>query len=99
VDGSIPPKPKGMHWRTYEAALDRCQAYLNKSNFYWAGFIGKLGHKNLATDFDCGHVQLFTRGALGRSVVAPRVAIEARQPVFRADVAAGSDFASLRRAL
>jgi putative SOS response-associated peptidase YedK len=25
------------------------------------------------------------RGALGRSVVAPRVAIEARQPVFRAE--------------
>jgi hypothetical protein len=42
-DGSIPPKPKGMHWRTYEAELDRCEALRIKSNFYWAGFIGKLG--------------------------------------------------------
>lgn len=28
-DGSIPPKLKGMHWRTYEAELDRCKAYLH----------------------------------------------------------------------
>jgi hypothetical protein len=42
VDGSIPPKPKGMHWRTYEAELDRCEAYRMKCNFYFAGFIMKL---------------------------------------------------------
>ncbi len=42
VDGSIPPKPKGMHWRTYEAELDRCEAYRMKSNLCWAGFIMKL---------------------------------------------------------
>jgi hypothetical protein len=43
ADGPIPPKPKGMHWRTYEADLDRCEAYRNKSNFFLAGFIAKLG--------------------------------------------------------
>jgi hypothetical protein len=42
-DGSIPPKPKGMHWRTYEAALDRCQAYEQQCELYLAGFITRLG--------------------------------------------------------
>jgi len=25
LDGSVPPKPKGMHWRTYERRLERCE--------------------------------------------------------------------------
>jgi hypothetical protein len=29
---SDPPKPKGMHWRTYEAHLERCEAYELKCN-------------------------------------------------------------------
>jgi hypothetical protein len=27
LHGLDPPKPKGMHWRTYEAKIKRCQAY------------------------------------------------------------------------
>ena len=31
-DGSAPPKPKGMHWRTYEALIERYEAYEMKRN-------------------------------------------------------------------
>jgi hypothetical protein len=40
-DGSLPRKPKGMHWRKYEAELDRCEALRNKENFHWASVITK----------------------------------------------------------
>lgn len=27
IDGIPPPKPKGMHWRTYQRKIKRCEAY------------------------------------------------------------------------
>jgi hypothetical protein len=27
IDGFLPPKPKGMHWRTYEAKIKQCETY------------------------------------------------------------------------
>jgi hypothetical protein len=33
-EGELPPKPKGMHWRTYEREIERIEAYENASNFY-----------------------------------------------------------------
>ena len=33
IDGPMPRKPMGMHWRTYEAILNRCEAYEMQCNF------------------------------------------------------------------
>jgi hypothetical protein len=32
--GISPPKPKGMHWRTYDRIMKRCEAYEEKDNSY-----------------------------------------------------------------
>jgi hypothetical protein len=34
VDGPFPPKPKGMHWRTYEERRERYEAHEMMINFY-----------------------------------------------------------------
>ena len=41
----VPPKPKGMHWRTYEAQLERCQAYEMKSAFNFWRFATQLKNR------------------------------------------------------
>jgi hypothetical protein len=41
-DGSAPPKPKGMHWRTYGALLECCEAYELKCDLYLVGLAARL---------------------------------------------------------
>ena len=40
-----PPKPKGMHWRTYQAKLEQCEAFEMKWSFACAGFIARLKNR------------------------------------------------------
>lgn len=40
--GEFPPKPKGMHWRTYERKIERIEKYENASNFCLLRFIARL---------------------------------------------------------
>jgi hypothetical protein len=35
--GSMPPKPRGMHWRTYDRLAERHEAYSE----LWAGVIAR----------------------------------------------------------
>jgi hypothetical protein len=37
-----PPKPKGMHWRTYEAQLRRCEADKGRWNLHLFSFVQRL---------------------------------------------------------
>jgi hypothetical protein len=37
-----PPKPKGMHWRTYDAKLERCKNYESICLQYFSGFLARL---------------------------------------------------------
>jgi hypothetical protein len=37
-----PPKPKGMHWRTYETQLKRCEAYERRWNSHLFSFVQRL---------------------------------------------------------
>lgn len=39
---ALPPKPKGMHWRTYEREIARIEALENACNLYLLPFIAKL---------------------------------------------------------
>ena len=32
--GELPPRPKGMHWRTYEREIARIETFENACNFY-----------------------------------------------------------------
>ena len=40
--GEIPPKPKGMHWRTYEEKIERIEAYENACNSCLLRLIARL---------------------------------------------------------
>jgi hypothetical protein len=42
VDGLPPPKPKGMHWRTYEEKIKHCEAYEAICNQYLMRFVGRF---------------------------------------------------------
>jgi hypothetical protein len=42
IAGAMPPKPKGMHWRTYEALVKRCKAHEIKCNLYFWQFGSRL---------------------------------------------------------
>jgi hypothetical protein len=42
INGFEPPKPKGMHWRTYAAQLKRAQAYELKCDLYLEGLEDRL---------------------------------------------------------
>jgi hypothetical protein len=42
IDGSTPPKPKGMHWRTYDKLIARSEAYERQCISYHSGFIDRL---------------------------------------------------------
>jgi hypothetical protein len=46
-NGEPPPKPKGMHWRTYEREIARIKALENACNLYLTEAIS-----HFATDFD-----------------------------------------------
>jgi hypothetical protein len=46
-NGELPPKPKGMHWRTYEREIAQIKALENACNLYLAEAIS-----HFATDFD-----------------------------------------------
>jgi hypothetical protein len=37
-----PPKPKGMHWRTYEAKIKRCEAFEAICNQYLMRFVARF---------------------------------------------------------
>jgi hypothetical protein len=45
VDGPFPPKPKGMHWRTYEAWRERYEAYETMINFYLMRSLRRLENR------------------------------------------------------
>jgi hypothetical protein len=47
LDGLQPPRPKGMHWRTYEAQLERAEAYEMKCELYLAGLIARLNGRGI----------------------------------------------------
>jgi hypothetical protein len=40
--GELPPKPKGMHWRTYEREIARIEAYEDACNFYLLQCVARL---------------------------------------------------------
>jgi hypothetical protein len=40
--GEPPPRPKGMHWRTYEREIARIEAYENACDSYLLQFIARL---------------------------------------------------------
>ena len=40
--GELPPKPKGMHWRTYEREIARIEAYEGACDFYLLQCIAPL---------------------------------------------------------
>jgi hypothetical protein len=40
--GELPPKPKGMHWRTYEREIARIETYENACNYYLLRCIARL---------------------------------------------------------
>ena len=40
--GELPPKPRGMHWRTYEKETSRLETYENACNFYLLRYIARL---------------------------------------------------------
>jgi hypothetical protein len=42
IDGLTPPKPKGMHWRTYTKLIARAAAYEKQCIRYHSAFIGRL---------------------------------------------------------
>jgi hypothetical protein len=42
LDGIPPPKPKGMHWRTYEAKIKRCEAYEGICNQHLIRFVARF---------------------------------------------------------
>ena len=41
-NGELPPKPKGMHWRTYEREIARIEILESACNLYLLPFIGEL---------------------------------------------------------
>ena len=41
-NGELPPKPKGMHWRTYEREIARIETLESACNLYLLPFIGEL---------------------------------------------------------
>jgi hypothetical protein len=45
VDGAFPVKPKGMHWRTYQAKLDRSEAYETMTSFYLARSLSRFENR------------------------------------------------------
>ncbi|MDI9848975.1 hypothetical protein QM467_13005 [Rhodoblastus sp. 17X3] len=42
IDGFPPPKPKGMHWRTFEEKINRCEAYEAVCNQRLMQFLERL---------------------------------------------------------
>lgn len=46
-DDAIGRKPKGMHWRTYEALLDRWEAYELKCNLHFIRAVARLEHRRI----------------------------------------------------
>ena len=40
--GELPPRPKGMHWRTYEREIARIETFENACNFYLLRCIARL---------------------------------------------------------
>ena len=40
--GELPPKPKGMHWRTYEREIAQIETFENAFNFYLLQCIARL---------------------------------------------------------
>ena len=40
--GELPPKPKGMHWRTYEREIAQIETFENACNFYLLQCIARL---------------------------------------------------------
>jgi hypothetical protein len=40
--GELPPRPKGMHWRTYEREIARIEAYEDACNYYLLRYIARL---------------------------------------------------------
>ena len=39
IDGLTPPKPKGMHWRTYDALISRSERYERQSLAHLSAFL------------------------------------------------------------
>ena len=42
LDTPSPPKPKGMHWRTYDRLIDKSEAYEMTCNLHLMGFVERL---------------------------------------------------------
>lgn len=42
LDAPLPEKPKGMHWRTYEREVEKCERYEDICNQHLALIIGRL---------------------------------------------------------
>ena len=45
LDSLQPPKPKGMHWRTYEAQLERAEAFEIKCDLYLTRLVARLKNR------------------------------------------------------
>ncbi len=52
LDEMAPPKPKGMHWRSYDAKIERLKRYASICFQYEKTLSGRLAQMNLPTDFD-----------------------------------------------
>ena len=52
LDGLMPPKPKGMHQRTYDTKIMRLRRYESACFQYEMSLSGRLAQMNLPTDFD-----------------------------------------------
>ena len=55
LDEITPPKPKGMHRRTFEAKIKRLNRYESVCSQYEMALSERLKRANLTTYFDCRH--------------------------------------------